>query len=241
MLGQVTIEVEGTPLVFNNKAQKKPLELLKALIAKGPRGVSQSILVAELWPDSDGDVGESALRMALHRLRKLFRRDDAVTISEGKLRLNERVCWVDAWTLDVLCGNIDAMKDEELILQTDQLLALYKGSAFDGEVEQPWMLLARERWRGKFLYAVGLIGAAQERCSGFERALLLYRRGIEIDSISEDLYCRLMNCYLQQGMTAEAYSTYRRCKDVLSVTLGVRPSPRTEALRQRVAELGASH
>ena len=241
VLGQVMIEVEGTALVFNNKAQRKPLALLKALIAKGPRGMSQSVLVEELWPDSDGDAGESALRMALHRLRKLFRRDDGVTISEGKLRLNERVCWVDAWSLDVLCGNIDAMKDEELTSQGDQLLALYKGSAFDGEAEQPWMLLARERWRGKFLHAVGLIGAAEERRSAWDRALLLYRRGIEIDPLSEDLYCRLMNCYLQQGMTAEAYSTYRRCKDVLSVTLGVRPSPRTEALRQRVAALGASH
>jgi LuxR family transcriptional regulator, maltose regulon positive regulatory protein len=240
VLGQVAIEVEGTPLVFGNKAQKKPIELLKALIAKGPRDVSQIVLIEALWPDSNGDASESALRMALHRLRKLFRRDDAVTISEGKLRLNERVCWVDAWLLDILCGNIDAMNDEDLIMQGDGLLALYKGSAFDGESDEPWMLLARERWRAKFLHAVGSIGQAEERRGAWERALSLYRRGIEIDPLSEDLYYNLMNCYLQQGKTAEAYSTYRRCKDVLSITLGVRPSPRTEALRQRVADLGAS-
>ncbi len=240
VLGQVAIEVEGTPLVFGNKAQKKPIELLKALIAKGPREVSQIVLIEALWPDSDGDASESALRMALHRLRKLFRRDDAVTISEGKLRLNERVCWVDAWSLDILCGNIDAMNDDDLIMQGDVILALYKGSAFDGESDEPWMLLARERWRAKFLHAVGSIGTAEERHGAWERALLLYRRGIEIDPLSEDLYCNLMNCYLQQGKTAEAYSTYRLCKEVLSITLGVRPSPRTEALRQRVADLGAS-
>ena len=240
VLGEVVIEVEGNPLESSNKAQKKPIELLHALIAKGPRGVSQSVLVGELWPDSDGDAGESALRMALHRLRKLFRRDDAVTISDGKLRLNGRVCWVDAWSLNVLCENIDSMNDDELTLQSDRLLDLYKGSAFDGKAEQPWMLLARERWRAKFLRAAGLIGAAEERRAAWDRALLLYQRGIEIEPLSEDLYCHLMNCYLEQGKTAEAYSTYRRCKDVLSITLGVRPSPRTEALRQRVADLGAS-
>ena len=240
VLGQVAIEVEGTPLAFGSKAQKKPIALLKALVAKGPRDVSQSVLVEELWSDSDGDAGESALRMALHRLRKLFRRDDAVTISEGKLRLNERVCWVDAWSLDDFCGRIDVMKDDELVSQSDRLLALYKGSAFGGDAEQPWMLWACQRWRGKFLRAVGLIGAAEERRAAWGGALLLYQRGIEIDPLSEDLYCHLMNCYLEQGKTAEAYSAYRRCKDVLSIRLGVRPSLRTEALRQRVADLGAS-
>ena len=240
VLGQVAIEVEGSQLAFNSKAQKKPLELLKALVAKGRHGASQTILAQELWPDSEGDVGESALRMALHRLRKLLRSDESALVREGKLWLNEKLCWVDAWALESFCSAIEAMSETERATQGDRLRALYAGAAFEGEAPQSWMLPARERWRGKLLRSVNLIGAAEEKRNAWARAVEVYRRGLEADPLSEDLYYQLMSCYLKQGKTAEAYATYRRCRDTLSVTLGVRPSPRTEALRQRVADLGAS-
>ena len=240
VLGQVAVRMEDGPLVFNNKVQKKPLELLRALVARGARDVSQGVLAQELWPDSEGDVAESALRMALHRLRKLLRNDDSVVVLEGKLRLNEKICWVDAWALEALCDTLETMRQDVLAQQGGRLLALYAGPAFDGEIAQPWMLPARERWRGKFLRAVGLIGAANEARGDWEQALEIYRRGLEAEPLNEDLYCHVMNCYLKEGNTAQAYSTYRRCRDMLSVTLGIRPSLRTEALRQRAVELGAS-
>jgi len=241
VLGQVAVRVEDTPLVFSTKVQKKPLELLKALVAKGARDTSQALLAQELWPDSEGDVAESALRMALHRLRKLLGADDSVVVQEGKLRLNDKICWVDAWTFEALCGTLDTMSEQVRAEQGERLLALYAGTAFEGETVQPWMLPARERWRGKFLHAVSLIGAAREALGAWDPALEVYRRGLEADPLSEELYCRVMSCYLKQGRTSEAYSAYRRCRDMLSLTLGVRPSPRTEALRQRAAELGVSH
>ena len=240
VLGQVAIVVEGSLLVFNNKAQKKPLELLKALVAKGQHGASQTVLAQELWPDSEGDVGESALRMALHRLRKLLHSDDSVLVREGKLWLNEKLCWVDVWSFESFCGAIEAMSETERATQGDRLRALYAGAAFESEAPQAWMLPARERWRGKFLRSVNLVGAAEEKRNAWARAVEVYRRGLEADPLSEDLYYLLMSCYLKQGKTAEAYATYRRCRDTLSVTLGVRPSPRTEALHQRVADRGAS-
>ena len=241
VLGQVAVRVEDTPLVFATKVQKKPLELLKALVAKGARDTSQAVLAQELWPDSEGDVAESALRMALHRLRKLLGADDSVVVQEGKLRLNDKICWVDAWTFEALCGTLDTMSEQVRAEQGERLLALYAGAAFEGETVQPWMLPARERWRGRFLHAVSLIGAAREAVGAWDPALEVYRRGLEADPLSEELYCRVMSCYLKQGRASEAYSAYRRCRDMLSLTLGVRPSPRTEALRQRAAELGVSH
>ena len=240
VLGQVTVRVEDAPLVFSVKAQKKPLELLKALVARGTRDLSQTVLAQELWPDSEGGVAESALRMALHRLRRLLGDDDSVVVHEGKLRLNAKICWVDAWAFEALCDALDTMSEQLRAEQDERLIALYAGAAFEGESEQPWMLPARERWRGKFLHAVRLIGAARETRGAWDPALEIYRRGLEADPLSEELYCQVISCYLKQGRSSEAYAAYRRCRDMLSLMLGVHPSPRTEALRQRAAELGTS-
>ena len=240
VLGAGSINVESIALEFSSKAQKKPLALLKFLIAKGRRGVGQSQVAQELWPDSDGDAADSALRMAIHRLRKILQHEDAVCVSDGKIHLNNKMCWVDAWSLELMCERIEQMNDQELSSQGRQLLALYRGLPFEDETEHTWLLLARERWRSRFLRAIELIGAAEERRKAWDLALELYRRSVEVDPLNEEFYYRLMHCYFEQRKTAEAYSVYRRCKEVLSVTLGIRPSPRTEALRQRVALLGTS-
>jgi pentatricopeptide repeat protein len=48
------------------------------------------------------------------------------------------------------------------------------------------------------------------------------------------MYQRLMACYLEQGDFAEAYNVYRRCREMLSIALGLHPLKKTELLRERI-------
>jgi pentatricopeptide repeat protein len=48
------------------------------------------------------------------------------------------------------------------------------------------------------------------------------------------MYQRLMACYLEQGDFSEAYNVYRRCREMLSIALGLHPSKKTELLRERI-------
>lgn len=41
-------------------------------------------------------------------------------------------------------------------------------------------------------------------------------------------------CHLARGENAQALNAYRRCRELLSIVLGVRPSSRTEALMSRI-------
>src|SRR5262249_15853347 len=72
---------EGKPLVWGRKAQRKPLELLKALIALGPGDVSEIRLVEALWPESEGDKAKHAFESTLSRLPKLIGVDQAFCLS----------------------------------------------------------------------------------------------------------------------------------------------------------------
>ena len=61
------------------------------------------------------------------------------------------------------------------------------------------------------------------------KAELIYRRGVELDAVSEMLYRRLMSVQSQRGDRAGALATYARCRRMLQMTLGVEPSSETEA------------
>ena len=64
ILGRFTLGKDGKPVSFTGKTPKRPLELLKALIALGGRSVSRARLVESLWPDADGDVSAASFNLA---------------------------------------------------------------------------------------------------------------------------------------------------------------------------------
>jgi DNA-binding SARP family transcriptional activator len=110
-----------------------------------------------------------------------------------------------------------------------RLPRLYLGHFLLGD-EAAWTVPSRERLRGKFLRSVAMRAEPQERRSHWDEAMALYRRSIELDPLAEEFHSGLMRCLKHQGRLAEALDAYRRCRDLLSITLGVEPSASTQAL-----------
>src|SRR4029077_20264547 len=98
-LGRFSVLRGDDPIKFSAKTQKKPLELLRALIARGGRAVHINDIMNILWP-AEGPSARVNFDMALMRLRKLLGSPDAVILTEGRLTLDPQVCWVDAWTFE---------------------------------------------------------------------------------------------------------------------------------------------
>ena len=94
-LGRFDVELDGVALRFEGKAQRKPLHLLKLLIASGDRPVAIERLIELLWPDPD-DGGRKAFDITVHRLRRMLgltRRSrsaidmpDSIGVSSGSTR-----------------------------------------------------------------------------------------------------------------------------------------------------------
>jgi len=61
-----------------------------------------------------------------------------------------------------------------------------------------------------------------------------FQRGLEADDILEEFYQALMLLYLGVNRRTEALSVYTRCKKALFASLGVEPSPKTEAIRKSI-------
>jgi DNA-binding response OmpR family regulator len=237
-LGQFALVRDGQPVVFSRKVQKRPLDLLKVLIAQGGSRADTASLIEALWPDAEGDSAKVSFDSNLHRLRKLLDLNDVLLLSEGKLSLDRAKCWVDVWAFDELVGRVErAAHHPDDALQADpaettrDLLRLYAGHFIEKESQEPWAVAARDRLRAKFVRAVGTLGARLEERRAWDQAATLYARALELDNLAEGLYRRLMIAYRELGENAEAVQVYRRCRDMLSIVLSIAPSAETEAVR----------
>jgi ATP/maltotriose-dependent transcriptional regulator MalT/DNA-binding SARP family transcriptional activator len=233
-MGPFTVSVQGTPTRSTGKAQRKSLDLLQSLIALGGNAIATSVVIGNLWPSPEGDAGR-AFESTLYRLRKLLGRDDAILLVDGKLTLNPKIVWVDAWALerrlDVVEGAVAAADGLQIHGEiADSIFALYRGHFLEGEGESAWMLGMRQRLRGRFLRNLVAVGKHLEGQGEPDRAARVYERGLELDNLSEELYRRLMLTYRNLGQSAGALEVYRRCRHLLSIVLGVKPSAETEAI-----------
>ena len=69
-----------------------------------------------------------------------------------------------------------------------------------------------------------------ERSGELEQALVLYEAGLSQDPLAEELYQGAIRCHLAAGRAADALRAYRRCREQLSIVLGVSPSATTSKL-----------
>ena len=80
------------------------------------------------------------------------------------------------------------------------------------------------------------LGGFWEANEAWDKAQSLYERVLEIDNVAEEVYRRLMSCYARAGRPAEALRVYRRCRQMLSLVLGIAPSAETETLCRSIAQ-----
>jgi DNA-binding SARP family transcriptional activator len=243
-LGGFAIERDGAPLKFARKAPKRLLDLLRLITALGGRRVDAPRAAAMLWPDAEGNEARDALKTMLHRTRSLLGAD-LLVVRDGQIAFDEDLTWVDTWAFEHVCGRIESLlgarmaparvDDGELTMRRAQLFSLYRGHLF-GEAELPsWALAPRDRLRARFIRSVDALGQRLEQIGRPEAAIALYRAALEQDNLAEELYQRLIACHLARGENAQALNAYRRCRELLSIVLGVPPSARTEALVSRIS------
>lgn len=143
-LGRFAIVKDGNSINHSGKSQKKPLELLKALIAFGGRNVAEAKLADVLWPDADGDAAAQALATTLFRLRKLIG-EKVIKRQDGRLTLDSSACWVDCWAFERLSNEAAGIR----VTRIASLRKLYQGSFLGDDDDAIWAMPMRERLRAK--------------------------------------------------------------------------------------------
>ncbi len=227
-LGRFEVLRDGEPVRFAHKVQRKPLALLKAMIAFGGRTVREDLVMDALWPEAEGDLARVALASALHRLRALLGREQAVLRQEGQLSLDTRLCWVDVWAVERLLGRAEtAANPRELIRKA---ASLYRGPFLDErEAELPQATALAESLRRRLLRQLVRAGRQCESANRQE-AVAWYEEALRVDPCAEDACRSLMTAYHRLERSADVVATYQRCRTALATVRGLAPSAETEGL-----------
>lgn len=256
-LGRFTIVKEDTPIQFSGKVQRKPLELLKAIISLGGIDVPEDRVTDLLWPDTEGDLAHQNFETTLHRLRRLIGNEASIKLRGGQLTVDAQFCRVDTWVFEWIAEKIEGIvvgrkeKGNEEILGTpptdpslhpltlpqteimrlaEKVIDIYRGPFLPADTSHLWTRSLREHLRKRFIRLILLLGNSMERTGQWQKAIGLYERAIEIDNLTEEFYQHLMVCYKQLGQRLEAIKIYHRLLDILSVAFSISPSYKSEVI-----------
>lgn len=237
-LGRFSLIRDDKPVSFSGKIQKKPLEMLKVIIALGGRRVREDNVVDILWPDTDGISGRRVFATTLCRLKKLIGNEKAVQHNDGVLTLDPRFFWVDIWAFERFINKANdeenAGRLEDAVKWIEKGINLYRGSFLSEHAGANWTLHTVERLCKKYICAMETMGQYWHDKGHPEKAVDYYSRILEVDNFCEDAYRQLISCYHYLGRRGEAVALYHQCKKVFSSRLGTTPSPQTEALYRKV-------
>lgn len=196
--------------------------LLTYLALRAPSSRRQ--LAAEVWPEATEPHAHGSLRTALWRARALH---PALVVCDAETaQLGPEV------TVDV--G--DLVRDVRALSRghaSERLRALPEALC-DGELcpgwYDDWLLLERERVRQLRLHALEGVAGVLAAEGAYVLAVEAAIAAVRADPLRESAHRVLIAVHLHEGNPSEALRQYRRCCDLLSRELGVRPSSRLDDL-----------
>jgi DNA-binding SARP family transcriptional activator/Flp pilus assembly protein TadD len=213
----------------------KYLALLTYLAAARPRGFHRrDALVSLLWPELDQAHARSALRSAVHYLRRTLGPGVVVARGEEELGVDATMLWCDF-------AEFERALDAGSVLQT--ALELYRGEFLSGfhisdapDFER-WLDEVRDRLRRQAVEAARHLVAAEKQSGNVVAALEWMRRAVEISNHEEDDVRHLMELLAGAGDRPGALRAYGDLQRRLAAELDVEPSLATKALVDEIRSL----
>lgn len=226
-LGRLEIVVDDAPLAFTGKTQRKPLDLLKLLVAHG-NGMEAVRLMDLLWPELEADSARNALDLALHRLRKILKMKDAVVLVDGSVLLNRDTVWTDTFALEHF--NAKEVTSVELPNAVEHLLDIYRAPLLYAEEGVTSIAHARNLLRSKFVRITSGFVERLASSEQWELLIALCGRAIEREPTEERLHRDLIRGLVAQGHHAQAKLAYQHCEQILAQRLATTPSFATRSV-----------
>ena len=160
-----------------------PLRLLQAILAFGARGVRETELIDALWPDAEGDAGRRVFDTTLYRLRRQIGADEVVRLTDGRVSIDDGLCWVDVWALERALGEAERQVEQRapvpaLAPIAQQVLALYRGPLLADDTGD-WVRGPRNDLAAKFRRTVERVAGVIEVAGQAGEANALYQSAFQ--------------------------------------------------------------
>ena len=212
--------------------------LLKILITSGGQKITKERVIDALWPDAEGDLGNSTFDTTLYRLRKKLGIGEIIIVENGHVSLNQSLCWIDLWELELQITELKYLFNKQdiahhlLARKTNTCMQLYRGAFLQKDQDTHWTIICRERIQSRMILMLRQLAVYWEQQAAVEQAELILLQALDIDPASEILYVKLVQLYFRNGRSADAAKLFKKCELILTQVLGVQPSDSFKLLIQ---------
>lgn len=233
----------GFRLELSDREQAAPgprkARALLGYLALTPRGASRDRLARLFWGDSTEAQARVSLRQCLSAVRRrlgpkaadwLVAEGDEVTLLGEQLEVDARI---------LMRTRVDAP-----VAQLKLAIALYQGPLLDGlcpdEVAFEHWRLAEQQSIQEHIERLTEAGIAACRESGDDSGALRLALGlVNVDWTRQSAHRLVMECYARTGQLATARAHFRRFREQLESTLGVKPSAATIEVYSRLGDVAS--
>ena len=241
LLGDFSVTCNNTTVSDRQNRSKKPWNLIEYILVNHGRFLHQNELLALIWSDDTEESSAGALKVLLHRARKLLEPvvdtddSDLIILKKGEYFWNSDCeTSIDA---EVFASLFKKAEKESSTAKKIELYEkgaeLYKGDFLKNNDEN-WVIAYREYYHNVYIKLITALSDLYIGADRHEDNVRLCRRAIEIDPYREDLYYRLISSLYSGGHQAEALAAYNSATDTFYRKFAITPSDRLKGLYRTI-------
>ena len=240
LFGGLTVLWDGEPLPPISRTLAR--SLLAYLVTYRDRPHTRDLLAGTFWPDLTDVAARRRLSQALWEIRRALTPHEVLLTEGDTIQFNPRLpLWLDVTAFEKLVGPQSGAGNQTASSSQVQALRdaveLYCGDFMAGYYDD-WVLVERERLRGRFLVALEMLISKLKMRGDYESALLYARRLVAADPLREQVHREVMQLCHLLGRDNEARQQYELCRKMLARELGTEPAASTKALLQEITAAG---
>lgn len=212
-------------------SQPKRAALLTYLTLANPGGLERrDKLLALFWPEADTTRARTALRQALHFLRRCLGDELIRTVGTEEVGVDQARMWCDALAFEqsLAVGNERGALE---LYRGDLLSGFHAGAGHDWE---EWLEHKRTRLRGRAAEAAWAVSARDEAAGNLVGAVHWAREAARWSPEGEIAIRRLIALLDRAGDVTGAVRAYEAYTRRVQTEYGLIPSPETRALMEAI-------
>lgn len=243
LFGRFDARIEGKPVA--GLEARKAQELLAYLLLQRNRVHARETLAELLWGQRAPAQSRKNLRQVLWQVQSALAvngsaapENSPVMVDGEWVSINQRCpMLLDVAEFEDAYSRAQGIQGSELDGERADALRravqLYRGPLLEGCYED-WCLFERERLQTIYLSMLDKLISCCEAHGEYDAGLAFGSQALRIDRARERTYRQMMRLYYLSGRRTESLREYEKCQMALAEELAVKPSQRTQALREQV-------
>jgi DNA-binding SARP family transcriptional activator len=232
MLGDFALHFGTETILSGYSRSNKVIYLLQYLLVHRQRNFSRDALIQLLYGREDTENPVNALKITIHRLRKLLasacpENREYILYDSGRYGWNNAIpCEVDVELFDTAIQQAESMKDspEEQLRLYKKAIDLYNGEFLPALSTEDWVAPLTMYYQQQYRNCVQNTLHLMEEQGDMEGMLTVGRHAAALFPYDEDMQILKIYCLYKCKQIKEAIATYNETVEMLFNEYGVSPS-----------------